>query len=127
MQLNKLRVIFVLLLINVIGFSGCEILMLRNWNDTRSLEEYGNDVSADIIKLVPYIGKSKVDVRMVFGEPSEIQNESGMVPKYFQLEKVSFDEIWDYSQMKGIPMVNAVSGSIWFYFKDGIVVAVDAF
>ncbi len=107
--------------------AGCELLMLRDWNDTRSLEQYGDDVSATILRLADYIGKGKSDIRRIFGEPTQIKIKSGMVPKYFQNEKVSFDEIWDYSKMKGIPMINASRGTVLFYFKGDIVAAVDAF
>lgn len=126
MRLNNKNVAFQVLIVMSFFSSGCELLMLRDWNDTRSLEEYGDKVALTLSTLLPYIGKSKDDVRQSFGEPTSIKSVSGIINTHYKIEKVPFDEIWDYTHMRGIPMINAERGTILFYFNDGIVVSVDA-
>lgn len=126
MRLNNTGVAFQVLIVIAFFSSGCELLMLRDWNDTRSLEEYGDKVALTLTTLLPYIGKGKDAVRQSFGEPTSIKSVSGKINTHYKIEKVPFDEIWDYTHMRGTPMINAESGTMLFYFKGGIVVSVDA-
>lgn len=126
MELNDKRIFLATLLIFVVFLSGCELLMLANWNDTKSLEEYGDQVAETLAVLRTYIGKHKDEIRIEFGEPHKIDKRDGSRAVLNQSERVKFDEVWGYAYMKGIPMINAASSRKWFYFKDGIVVSVGA-
>ena len=113
--------IFILIL------NGCGVTDLFHWNDTKSLEEYGDKVMITMATLVTYIGKSKEDVKQRFGEPTEMRHESGLIHNHYKEEKVPFNEIWSYIYHRGIPGINAEGSIKDFYFYDDKVVSVDAF
>lgn len=129
MELSKryyLCTIFVILL--MFPCNGCSLTgnIVGDWTDTRSLEEYGNQVAETSAVLEAYIGKHKDDIRMEFGEPHEVEKRIGSKAVYNQLERVEFDEIWDYIYRRGIPGINAEGSIKTFFFKGDIVVAIDA-
>lgn len=120
---NSRNTLLVIYFILVLFLSGCGFINLNN----ESLDEYGRKVMVTMATLVTYIGKSSIDVRRDFGEPTEIKHESGLIATHYEVEKVPFDEIWYYIYRRGIPGINAVGSTKRFFFYDGKVVAVDAF
>ena len=125
---KKFYLKIVVFLLSVVLFNGCSLTgnIIGDWTDTRSLEEYGNQVAETSAVLETYIGKHKDDIRMEFGEPHEVEKRIGSKAVYNQLERVEFDEIWDYIYRRGIPGINAEGSIKTFFFKGDIVVAVDA-
>ncbi|MFH1359562.1 MAG: hypothetical protein ABIJ41_00800 [Candidatus Omnitrophota bacterium] len=126
MALNSKITLLVACCVCILFLNGCALTGdLVNWTDTRDLEEYGDKVAETMTVLYKYVGKTKEDVSNDFGEPTEKEYREGS--KYVSAdEKAKFDEIWIYAYMKGIPMINAASSRKIFYFKNEIVVAVDA-
>lgn len=121
MKLNN-RIIFLVVLVIFVPFlSGCFV----NLNN-EPLEEHGNKIRLTMATLIPYVGKSKEDVKRNFGEPTDIKREEGFFTDYKD-EKIKFDEIWDYIYRRGIPGINAEGSTKTFYFYKGIVVEVEAF
>lgn len=122
MELSKryyLCTIFVILL--MFPCNGCSLTgnIVGDWTDTRSLEEYGNQVAETSAVLKSYIGKHKDDIRMEFGEPHEVSKPSW-------LSGVEYEEEWGYCYTRGVIMINFERGCKYFFFKNDIVVAVDA-
>lgn len=119
---NNKNIALVVCLIFIPFMSGCFV----NLNN-ESLDEYGRKVGLTMATLVTYIGKSKDEVRRDFGEPTEVRHESGLIHTHYQVEKVEFNEIWEYVYRRGIPGVNAEGSIKTFFFNGDKVVSVDAF
>ena len=122
------RVILVLYFFGLTFFQGCGVTGdLLDWKGDRALDEYGKKLDVAYAELNKYIGRSQVDVKTVFGIPTEIENEIGLKPIPFQEEKIPYDEVWWYIVRRGIPLVYSEGSTKRFFFEKGVVVAVDTF
>lgn len=128
MELNKKYYVFTILFLAFVFFNGCSATRntFGNWNDTTSMEEYGNKVAKTLDSLYPYIGKRKEEILKEFGEPDEIERRDGSKAVIYQEERIKFDEIWEYSYSRGFVLINFEKGLKYFYFKNDIVVTVGA-
>lgn len=127
MALSNRNVSSIICLIFILFLSGCELLDLYTYKDTRSLEENGDKIRLIIATILPNIGKSKEEVKRVYGEPTKIEYRIGTLNPAYQEEKVQFNEIWEYVYPRGMPGVNTVKSITTFFLNDGKVVEVDAF
>lgn len=123
-SIKKYAIFIVLSLIHFCN-AGCSYIA-GGWTDTTLMEDYADQVAQTREYLEEYVGRNQDRIKSEFGEPNTVDRRVGSKAVYNQRERVQFDEVWGYAYMKGIPMINAASSRKWFYFKDGIVVAVDA-
>ena len=121
MVLNNRSAPLIACLILILFLSGCELLDLYTYKDTRSLEENGNKIRLIIATILPYIGKSKEEVKAVYGEPTKIEHRIGTLTPSYQEGKVQFDETWEYVYPRGMPGVNTVKSITTFFLNDGKV------
>ncbi len=126
MVLNK-KFSFVAIFIFLIALygGGCSPIV-ESWTDTTAMEEYGNKVAETLAELRTYMGESKANIKRNYGEPHEVEKRIGSKAVYNQRDRVEFDEIWEYCYSQGVIMINFERGCKYFFFKDGIVVTVDA-
>jgi len=129
MELNKKYYVFTILFLIFVFFSGCSATRntFGNWNDTTSMEEYGNKIAETRAVLRAYIGKHKDEIRKDFGEPHELDKRASSKAFGYQQEKIKFDEVWEYCYSRGFILTNFERGCKEFFLKDDIVVGVDAF
>lgn len=121
---NRNCTVLVLLLV-IFLISGCSTL-IGDWTDTSGMEEYGNMVAKTRDSLKGYVGKYKNDIIRDFGEPHKIEKREGSKAVLNQPERVKFDENWEYCYSRGVIMINFERGCKKFYFKNNIVVFIDA-
>lgn len=71
-------------------------------------------------KYEVFIGKTTNDLVTEMGEPSSVEYDvlrSGH----------TYDEVWNYTFSKGIPLLTESQNAVWFFIEDGRVVKVDVF
>ncbi len=69
-------------------------------------------------KYEVFIGKTTNDLLNEMGKPSAVRSNvlrSGQ----------TYDEEWNYTFSKGIPLLTQSQSAVWFYIKDGKIIAID--